>query len=122
MAAGTLFALDVSLPGGFVDGSGSLRYAQTMAFTTLMLFQIFNVVNARSDDISAFVGLFTNPWLWAAMALSVALQVTVVYVPVLQQAFGTVGLSGADWLRCIVIASSVLWLREIGKLLGQLRR
>ena len=122
MAAGTLFALDISLPGGFVDGSGSLRYAQTMAFTTLMLFQIFNVVNARSDDISAFVGLFTNPWLWAAMALSVALQVTVVYVPVLQQAFGTVGLSAGDWLRCIAIASSVLWLRELSKLMARLRR
>ena len=93
-----------------------------MAFTTLMLFQIFNVVNARSDDISAFVGLFTNHWLWAAMALSVALQVTVVYVPVLQQAFGTVGLSAGDWLRCIAIASSVLWLREIGKLFARLRR
>ena len=82
MAAGTLFALDVSLPGGFVDGSGSLPYAQTMALTTLMLFQIVNVVNARSDHISAFVGLFTNPWLWTAVALSVALQVAVVYVPV----------------------------------------
>jgi P-type Ca2+ transporter type 2C len=122
MAAGTLFALDISLPGGFVDGSGSMRYAQTMAFTTLMLFQIFNVVNARSDDISAFVGLFTNHWLWTAVALSVALQVTVVYVPVLQQAFGTVGLSAGDWLRCIAIASSVLWLREIGKLFARLRR
>jgi P-type Ca2+ transporter type 2C len=121
MAAGTLFALDISLPGGFVDGSGSLRSAQTMAFTTLMLFQIFNVVNARSDDISAFVGLFTNHWLWIAMALSVALQVTVVYVPVLQQAFGTVGLSVGDWLRCIAIASSVLWLREIDKLFTRLR-
>ena len=121
MAAGTLFVLDVSLPGGFVDGSGSLRYAQTMAFTTLMLFQIVNVVNARSDHISAFVGLFTNPWLWTAVALSVALQVAVVYVPVLQQAFGTVGLSAGDWLRCLAIASSVLWLREIGKLLARLR-
>jgi P-type Ca2+ transporter type 2C len=121
MAAGTLFALDISLPGGFVDGSGSLRSAQTMAFTTLMLFQIFNVVNARSDDSSAFVGLFTNHWLWIAMALSVALQVTVVYVPVLQQAFGTVGLSVGDWLRCIAIASSVLWLREIDKLFTRLR-
>ena len=121
MAAGTLFALDVSLPGGFVDGSGSLRYAQTMAFTTLMLFQIVNVVNARSDHISAFVGLFTNPWLWTAVALSVALQVAVVYVPVLQQAFGTVGLSAGDWLRCIAIASSVLWLREIGKLFARPR-
>src|SRR5919106_2263860 len=63
MAAGTLFVLDASLPGGFVHGSGNLRYAQTMAFTTLMLFQIVNVVNARSDHISAFVGLFTNHWL-----------------------------------------------------------
>lgn len=121
MAAGTLFALDISLPGGFVEGSGSLRYAQTMAFTTLMLFQIFNVVNARSDDTSAFVGLFTNPWLWTAIALSVALQIIVVYVPVLQQAFGTVGLSAGDWLRCVAIASSVLWLRELGKFFARLR-
>jgi P-type Ca2+ transporter type 2C len=121
MAAGTLFALDISLPGGFVEGSGSLRYAQTMAFTTLMLFQIFNVLNARSDDISAFVKPFTNQWLWAAMALSVALQVAVVHVQVLQQAFGTVGLGAGDWLRCIAIASSVLWLREIGKLFARVR-
>jgi Ca2+-transporting ATPase len=108
MAAGTLFALDLSLLGGFIDGSGSLRYAQTMAFTTLMLFQIVNVVNTRSDHLSAFVGLFTNRWLWAALTLSVALQVSVVYVPFLQQALGTVGLSARDWLRCIAIASSVL--------------
>lgn len=86
-----------------------------------MLFQIFNVVNARSDTVSAFVGLFTNHWLWAAMALSVALQVAVVYVPFFQQAFGTVGLSAGDWVRCIAIASSVLWLREFGKLFARLR-
>ena len=60
MAAGTLFVLDASLPGGFVEGSGDLRYAQTMAFTTLMLFQMFNVLNARSDERSAFVHMFTN--------------------------------------------------------------
>src|SRR5687767_11081051 len=35
MAAGTLFVLDASLPGGFVQGTGELSYAQTMAFTTL---------------------------------------------------------------------------------------
>jgi P-type Ca2+ transporter type 2C len=122
MAAGTLFVLDVSLPGGFVDGSGNLPYAQTMAFTTLMLFQIVNVMNARSDETSAFVGLFTNRWLWSAVALSVALQVTVVYVPVLQKAFGTVALSTGDWLRCIAIASSVLWLREIDKVLARRHR
>jgi len=115
MAAGTLFVLDASLPGGFVDGSGDLRYAQTMAFATLMLFQIFNVLNARSDEQSAFVHAFRNGWLWAAIAGSVALQVLVVYVPFLQNAFGTTSLNVSDWILCIVVASSVLWLREGSK-------
>jgi Ca2+-transporting ATPase len=119
MAVGTLFVLDASLPGGFVEGSGSLAHAQTMAFSTLMLFQIFNVVNARSDERSAFVRLFTNAWLWAAIAGSVALQVLVVYVPFLQRAFGTTPLSGADWLMCAGVASSVLWLREVSKLMAR---
>jgi Ca2+-transporting ATPase len=115
MAAGTLFVLDSSLPGGFVEGSGDLRYAQTMAFTTLMLFQVFNVFNARSDVESAFIRLFTNPWLWAGVASSLALQVVVVYAPVLQRAFGTVALAGSDWLICSAVASVVIWLREITK-------
>ena len=115
MAAGTLFVLDASLPGGFVDGSGDLRYAQTMAFTTLMLFQMFNVLNARSDEQSAFVHAFRNVWLWAAIAGSVALQVVVVYVPFLQNAFGTTSLNVSDWILCIAVASSVLWLREGSK-------
>jgi P-type Ca2+ transporter type 2C len=116
MAAGTLFVLDATLPGGFVNGAGDLRYAQTMAFTTLMLFQMVNVFNARSDEHSAFARLFTNPWLWAAVGLSVALQAGVVYIPVLQTAFGTTALTGRDWLTCTAVASSVLWLRELGKL------
>ena len=122
MAIGTLFVLDASLPGGFVDGSGDLPYAQTIAFTTLMLFQVFNVINARSDEQSAFVHLFTNGWLWAALVVSVALQVVVVYVPGLQHAFGTVALSGRDWLFCVAVASSVLWLREASKLLARVTR
>ena len=122
MAGGTLFVLDASLPGGWIEGSGDLRYAQTMAFTTLMLFQMFNVINARSDEQSAFAHLFTNRWLWTAIGLSVALQVAVVYVPVLQRAFGTVGLGGGDWIRCAAVASSVLWLREISKFVGRFTR
>ena len=118
MAVGTLFVLDASMPGGFVSGSGDLRYGQTMAFTTLMLFQMFNVVNARSDERSAFVHLFTNYWLWGAISGSIALQVLVVYVPFLQRAFGTVDLTARDWALCVAVASSVLWLREATKLLA----
>ncbi len=117
MAAGTLLVLDASLPDGLIEGSGNLRYAQTMALTTLVMFQLFNVFNARSDERSAFSGMFRNHWLWGAIALSLLLHVAVVYVPFLQQAFSTVGLSFDDWLRCAGVASSVLWLRELSKLI-----
>ncbi|MBA4143734.1 MAG: cation-translocating P-type ATPase [Nitrosospira sp.] len=121
MGAGTLLVLDASLPGGFIEGSGSMRYAQTMAFTTLVLFNLFNVFNARSDEQSAFVALFSNKWLWATIALSLLLQFAVVYTPFLQKAFSTVSLSLDDWLFCALVASSVLWLRELSKLVVRLR-
>ena len=115
MATGTLLVLDASLPGGFIEGSGSVRYAQTMAFTTLVLLSLFNIFNARSEEQSAFVGLFSNKWLWGAVLLSLLLQVAVIYMPFLQQAFSTVSLSLADWLLCTLVGSSVLWLSELLK-------
>lgn len=116
MAAGTLLVLDSSLPGGLIEGSGTIAYAQTMAFTTLVLFQLFNVFNARSDYCSAFRGLFRNRLLWAAVGLSLLLHALVVYTPFLQEAFSTVSLNAADLLLCTAVASSVLWLRELSKL------
>jgi Ca2+-transporting ATPase len=121
MAAGTLFVLDASLPGGLIEGTGDMRYAQTMTFTTLMMFQIFNVFNARSDEQSAFIGLFRNYWLWGAVLLSLLLQIAVIYIPFLQQAFSTVSLSFGDWLRCAAVASSVLLLRELSKAITRTR-
>jgi P-type Ca2+ transporter type 2C len=121
IAGSTLFALDASLPGGLIEGGGNLRYAQTMAFTTLVFAQLINVFNARSDERSAFGSLFANGWLWAAIALSVGLQALVVYVPGLQRAFGTADLSGADWARCTLTASAVLWISELSKLWSRRR-
>lgn len=122
MAAGTLFILDWSLPGGLIPGSGTLRYAQTMAFTTLVLAQLCNIFNARSDENSAFRSLLTNRWVWLAILLSVLLQAAVVYLPPLQTAFGTVPLSIADWLLCLAVASTVLWGLELTKALLRLKR
>jgi Ca2+-transporting ATPase len=121
MAVGTLLVLDASLPGGLIEGSGSVRHEQTMAFTTLLFFSLFNVFNARSDERSAFAGLFSNRWLWGAVALSLGLQVAVVHVPLLQQAFSTESLSGGSWLGCAAVGSSVLWLRELSKVVTRAR-
>jgi P-type Ca2+ transporter type 2C len=46
----------------------------------------------------------------------------VVYVPFLQNAFGATPLSGRDWLVCVAVASSVLWLREASKAMRRVAR
>ncbi len=120
MTVGTVGVFDASLPGGLIESAGDMRYAQTMAFTTLIVFQLFNVFNARSDTRSAFRGLFRNHWLWIGLGFSFVLQLAVIYVPFLQKAFSTVSLTTGDWLRCAIVASSVLWLGELSKLIMRL--
>ncbi|HEU5103268.1 MAG TPA: cation-translocating P-type ATPase [Roseiflexaceae bacterium] len=118
MAIGTLAVMDWALPGGLLAGaSGSIAYAHTLAFTTLVFSQLFNVFNARFDNLSAFHKLASNRWLWLAVLVSVVLQVAVIYTPFLQRAFGTVPLSLFDWLLCVAVGSTVLWLMELKKLI-----
>jgi magnesium-transporting ATPase (P-type) len=116
MAVVTLVALDLRLAGGLLGGSGGIEEARTMAFTTLVLAQLFNCFNARSDRVSAFHHLFTNRWLWGAIALSALLQVAVVQFPFLNEAFDTTALAADDWLICLGLASIVLWADEAKKL------
>jgi P-type Ca2+ transporter type 2C len=119
MALVTLLALELRLPGGIVGASGTVVEARTMAFTTLVLAQLFNCFNARSDRTSAFNRLFTNRYLWAAIALSALLQVAVVELPFLNDAFKTAPLGLDEWLICIGLASVVLWADEAKKLLAR---
>jgi magnesium-transporting ATPase (P-type) len=115
MAVVTLLALDLRLPGGIVGGSGNVVEARTMAFTTLVFAQLFNCFNARSDRASAFHRLFTNRLLWGAIALSALLQVAVVQLPFLNDAFHTAPLGLEEWLICVGLASVVLWADECKK-------
>jgi Ca2+-transporting ATPase len=115
MCVGTLGLLDAGLPGGLIEGRGSVEYARTLAFHTLVLYQLFAVFSARSDEDSVFRGLFNNPWLWLAVGLSLALQAVVTYVPALQRGFGTVPLDAGDWALCTLVASTVAVAREAVK-------
>lgn len=70
IALGTLLTIDLYLPGGLVEGDRTLDNAPTAGFTVLVLAQLFNCFNARSETASAFHGLFANCWLWQAVAVS----------------------------------------------------
>ena len=116
MAVATLLTIDIFLPGGLIEGSDSLEVARTAGFTTLVLAQLYNVFNSRSQTSSAFHRFFSNRWLLAAVAFGVVSQVLVVHVPFLQAAFGTADLDLQHWLVCIAMASAVLWFDELLKL------
>ena len=115
----TLLTIDIYLPGGLIEGTHDLATARTAGFTVLVLAHLVNAFNARSDTTSAFTHLFTNPWLWGAIALSVLLQVAVVNLEFLNLAFGTVPLTFDQWLVCAAMASVVLWYSELRKLVGR---
>lgn len=117
MAISTLIALDLTLAGGLLGGSGTLREAQTVAFTTLVLAQLFNAFASRSAHASAVRNLTSNPLLWAAVALSFGLQVLVVHLPYLNEAFRTTGLTVSQWLLCVGMGSVVLFVDEAKKAL-----
>jgi P-type Ca2+ transporter type 2C len=117
MALTSLFALDLYLPGGLIEGSSELDTARTMAFTVLVLAQLFNCFNARSDIDSAFKDWSSNRWLLVAVASSAALQLLVVYAPGLNEAFSTAPLAAADWALALLLASAILWVSELRKLI-----
>lgn len=118
-----LFVYDLCLPGGLVGGLDGLvgvedqfGVARTMVFTVLVFLQLFNALNSRSVERSAFVRLFSNGWLWLSIAFAVVTQVLVVEVPVLQSAFGTTPLDALHWLVAVAAGATVLVVEEAVKL------
>ncbi|KQV81197.1 cation-translocating P-type ATPase [Rhizobacter sp. Root1221] len=115
MALATLLTIDLYLPGGLIAGEDDLATARTAGFTVLVLAQLFNCFNARSETSSAFRSMFVNRWLWGAIGFSVLLQVAVVHLQPLNLAFGTVPLSLQQWSVCLAMGSIVLWAGEMRK-------
>lgn len=99
------------------DPVNNLVYAQTIAFSTLMMFQMFNVLNCRSERNSLFkIGIFSNKYLIGAIAISILLQVMVIHTP-LAIFFKTTPLLLIDWVYVILMSSTVLIFGEIIKLI-----
>ena len=105
----------------FALQTGTQTRALTLAFTTFVFFQFFNVFNARAERTSAFNRhFFTNALLWWSLAGVVVLQAVAVHWPPAQVVFRTTGLHAYDWAMCAGVASSVLVLEETRKLLARL--
>ena len=112
MGIGTLYLFNAHLQGGDIL---HVKEAQTVAFTTLVLFEMFAVMGSRS--LYPFKGLnpFTNLWLMAGVIFSIGMQLIVVYWPPLQSVFGTVALSWNDWEGILLVSFLGFAVMELGK-------
>ncbi len=96
--------------------NGSLAHARTATFTVLAFFQLFSALNFRSFHESLFSrGLFSNPYLVGAIAVSILMQASVIYTPWLNEAMKTTPLSLEDWAVILLVSSSVLVAVELKK-------
>ncbi|MBN1838003.1 MAG: cation transporting ATPase C-terminal domain-containing protein [Spirochaetales bacterium] len=103
--------------------AGSLQHARTVAFTTLAAFQWFQAFNARSRRQSIFaIGPAGNRWLLLGIGVALGLQLLAVYTSAGNALFGTVALTGLDWILIVLVAAGVLLADEVAKLFGAWRR
>jgi len=116
MASGTLGVLYYGLQ------TGSAAHASTLAFNTFVLFQVFNVFNARSEKTSAFnKHFFSNRWFWLALVSVLLLQILIIQWSPAEAIFRTTPLTPTDWLIATGVAASVLVFEELRKLLLKLK-
>ncbi|MBM4441314.1 MAG: HAD-IC family P-type ATPase [Candidatus Rokubacteria bacterium] len=113
MAAGTLLLFWWEL-----RTSGQLGRAQTVALTTMVLFQVFHVGNCRSERRSVFaLSPWSNRFLFVATGAALMVHVAALYLPPMQFLLRVEPLDLGTWLRMAIVASTILLAVELHKLL-----
>jgi Ca2+-transporting ATPase len=96
--------------------SQGIEKARTVAFVSMSMFQLFNVLNMRSLKKSLFkIGIFSNKWVIVALTASIAMMLGIIYLPWISKVFQFVPLSLGEFGFITLIASSVLIVGEIYK-------
>jgi Ca2+-transporting ATPase len=94
--------------------------AMTLSLSVLVAIEMFNSLNALSEDVSLFtMPPWVNPWLLLAMSISFALHFLILYVPFLARVFGIVPLSLNEWLLVLAVALPVILIDEVLKFIGR---
>jgi Ca2+-transporting ATPase len=97
--------------------------ANTMAFATLTLCQLFHAFNVRSEDKSLFAqGVFSNPAMNQAFLAGLALQLSVLLLPPLRGVFSVVKMDALQWLTVLLLAAAPVPICEGSKALARHRR
>jgi len=94
-----------------------VQSAETMAFVTLSLCELFRAYTVRSERVSIFkLGIFSNRFMQYAVGLSIVLLLLVVSVPFLQPVFNTHFMTLQEWGTVLGLALIPAVSEEITKI------
>ena len=94
----------------------NLARAQTMAVTTVVLIQVFYLLNCRSLKNSIFaMGLWSNKTIYLGIGSIILLQGLYIYLPMMQTLFGSCQLSGSELVKATLVGATVLPLVSLEK-------
>ena len=110
MAVGSIFLFFSELDSG-------IEKARTIAFTTLVVFQIFIGLGTRSRLPIRKIGFFSNKRLLLAITSSIILLLVIIYVPFFNPMFKTVPLAAMDWIKIVAVSSTIFFILEAKKML-----
>ena len=93
-----------------------VQTAETMAFVTLSMAELFRAYTVRSERASVFkIGIFSNKYMQYAVGISLFLLLLVCAVPFLQPIFNTHFLSVREWGLVVGLALMPAIAEEITK-------
>jgi magnesium-transporting ATPase (P-type) len=122
ISAGAMFGcLSTWSMGGWHFGTLSISNpvyikGTTMTFAGIVVAQVGNVLACRTSKTSVFkTSLRSNKWIWLGIAAQISILSAIVYVPLLQNAFGTASLGLNDWLFLAMLAVIIIFAEEIRK-------
>jgi Ca2+-transporting ATPase len=105
-----------------VFGAAGKAKASTLSLSVLVAIEMFNALNALSEDCSLLsVPPWANPWLLAAMGVSFGLHALILYVPPLARMFAVVPLSRPEVALVLAFAAPVILIDECLKGVGRWR-
>lgn len=97
--------------------------AQTYAFTTLAISQLFNAVGMRNMNRSVFrMNHLENKMMIVAFAVGMLLQISVTEISGLIDIFGTVELSLKEWLSLTALSTAPIWFHELFVIAGYMKK
>jgi len=109
-------------PCTYLSGAGK-KPASTMSLSVLVAIEMFNALNAISEDGSLLtMPPWVNPWLLLAMAVSFGLHFVILYVPFLADIFSIVPLTVNDWIVVTAFSFPVILIDEGLKAVGRARQ